>query len=158
MKGISLSRYIAFNNTRGAQAMLKEYGIPKARGYEDLVQKLNFILKKYRTDGLYAMANIHPDRELIIEAYKQEKGSNACGESHSSCNGDKDCGCGCKSNFDGASKVTPQAEPKRDVATSSTINPEPRHIPDYGTRQFVTNVLPYMALGVGVVILTKAIS
>ncbi len=107
---LSLSRYIAENNTQGAIEILNAYGVTAYANdtIPQLEQKLKWVFANHREEAIYDFAKKHPDFDLIATYLKQSGStsksfSNACGcsgfQGTSNCDG---CGgkCGGKSSFD----------------------------------------------------------
>ncbi len=100
MEKISIQEYIAYNNRPMAQKMLVKYGLKTAKNPMDMERKLVSLTRDYKEEFLKELANIHPDKELILKyADRKEEKSNFCG--CSGFDGEKTCSfCGC-SGFDG---------------------------------------------------------
>lgn len=126
MKKISLERYFATNAPEQARYLLGLYGVNvESRTIEELVQKLSQLKNENPEAVLQDMANLHPDKPLILrveeikkEMNQPEQKSGACGCGSSfgggSWNADGDngggCKCGCggkcgKSSFSGDAVV-----------------------------------------------------
>lgn len=100
MEKISIQEYIAYNNRPMAQKMLVKYGLKSAKNPMEMERKLISLTRDYKEEFLKELANIHPDKDLILKyADKVEEKSNFCG--CSGFDGEKTCSfCGC-SSFDG---------------------------------------------------------
>lgn len=106
MSKIGLTDYIAYNQTDAAQSLLKKYGLKAASNYPQLIAGLNYIIKYGKEEGLTEVANIHPDKNLILTLFSEEKKSGTDGtmeeKTHSICPcmaaDGSGCGgsCGCK--------------------------------------------------------------
>lgn len=82
---ISIQEVIAYNNTPKAKALVIRYGYNPPRNYDELVETLFQFVRDYREEALAELANIHPDKNLILRyTQKQEDKSNSDG------------GCNCK--------------------------------------------------------------
>ena len=87
MRKISLPKYVAWNNPRKAQQILKKYRVPKAKNHRDLKRKLHYVIVRYKDQALADVMSIHPDRELFsysgflnsAQADNNETKSGACG-------------------------------------------------------------------------------
>jgi hypothetical protein len=80
--------YLALENPSGVASILSEYGIKPARNIKQLSKQLTQCVNKHGEDCLYKTTLIHPDRELMLDAFKveiekekpkKEEVSNACG-------------------------------------------------------------------------------
>ena len=120
MEKISIQEYIAYNNRPMAQKMLVKYGLKSAKSPMEMERKLISLTKDYKEEALRELANIHPDKELILKYADREKEEKKCG--FCGCSGfdgdDSSSFCGC-SGFDGQNKkettnksleVTPPAQ------------------------------------------------
>lgn len=89
---ISVYQYIAWNNPKAANALLKYYGIKPATHPDVIAAKLRTIAQDHREKGLMDIAKIHPDKELF------EFKANADGQTalFNAADGGG-CGCGCNS-------------------------------------------------------------
>jgi hypothetical protein len=122
---INSIRYIYENKQPELRRLIVKYGLPPAKNIKDLWTKTNYLVAKFKDEFLKDLAEIHPDRELIIwseslkntntnatetsnivsktENVKSEVFSGACGcsgfdgEDSSNCNGNSNCGCNCGS-------------------------------------------------------------
>lgn len=105
MEKISIQEYIAYNNRPMAQKMLVKYGLKSAKSPMEMERKLISLTKDYREEALRELANIHPDKELILkyaDRGTEEKKCGFCG--CSGFDGDNSSSfCGC-SGFDGQNK------------------------------------------------------
>lgn len=80
--------YLALENPSGVASILSEYGIKPARNIKQLSKQLTQCVNRHGEDCLYKTTLIHPDRELMLDAFKveiekekpkKEEVSNACG-------------------------------------------------------------------------------
>ena len=105
MEKISIQEYIAYNNRPMAQKMLVKYGLKSAKSPMEMERKLISLTKDYREEALRELANIHPDKELILkyaDRGTEEKKCGFCG--CSGFDGDNSSSfCGC-SGFDGENR------------------------------------------------------
>ena len=82
---ITIYEYIANKVPNDAYTLLSKYGnYTKPKNEEELVSQLKQFVRENNSMGLMALANIHPDKELIIQANEEdnkekEKYSNANG-------------------------------------------------------------------------------
>jgi len=117
MNKIPICHYVAYNNPEGAKKILEVWGVPvKGTNKKGLAQSLQGLLKQEGEPVLMDLANLHPDKDLImqVEAIKAEKNqpSTPAIENVSGCNGDTACAkcaenkssaCGCgMSSFGGS--------------------------------------------------------
>ena len=72
----SLASTVALRNTDKAFQLANSYGL-EPESHQELIYCLNRIISEQRDKGLNQIANIHPDRELILSTVN--KSSNACG-------------------------------------------------------------------------------
>jgi len=91
MKKIPLHVYVARNNPRGASEVITSFGHRKPENSRELLRGLRYVLMAQGEEGYKAIANVHPDRKLIIDVHeleveevkpKEEVKSNTCGCSH----------------------------------------------------------------------------
>lgn len=80
--------YLALENPNGVASILSEYGIKPSKNVHQLVKQLTHCVNRNGEDCLYKTTLIHPDRELLLDAFKAEiekekpkekEVSNACG-------------------------------------------------------------------------------
>jgi hypothetical protein len=119
---IDTIRYVYENRQPELRRLVVKYGLPPAKNAKDLWRKVNYLVAKFKGEVLKDIADIHPDKDLIIwnESTKvssdnvpksiseldlntilpieKEKKSGACGcagadGEYSECGGG--CGCGC---------------------------------------------------------------
>ena len=88
IRNIPLEHIVAYDNTKAAMALTKEFGIPKPRNHKELTQQLKKIIASGES-GLAEVANLHPDKDLILAIFAQNNQ-----EYESGYDGDG-CGCGC---------------------------------------------------------------
>lgn len=65
---ISIEKYIAQNNTVGAQSLLAKYGMGVGKSWDDLHAKLRNILATYKDQAAQDMAAIDTPYKRLIEA------------------------------------------------------------------------------------------
>ncbi len=73
MENISIQELVAVNNTPKAKALIVKYGYEPAKNYDDLLYKLFVFTKEHKEDALKELANIHPDKELILNYFSNEE-------------------------------------------------------------------------------------
>lgn len=84
-KRITIYDYIASSVPNDAYVMMSKYGtISKAKDEKELVEQLKEFVRKNGSMGLMALAQIHPDKELIEQLIaenrvEESKYSNASG-------------------------------------------------------------------------------
>lgn len=80
--------YLALENPQGVASILSEYGIKPSRNVHQLSKQLTQCVNRHGEECLYKTTLIHPDRELLLDAFKveiekekpkKEDSSNACG-------------------------------------------------------------------------------
>lgn len=80
--------YLALENPDGVASLLVDYGIKPSRNVKQLSRQLTHCVNKHGEECLYKTTLIHPDRELMLDAFKveiekekpkKEEVSNACG-------------------------------------------------------------------------------
>jgi hypothetical protein len=105
MEKISIQEYIAYNNRPMAQKMLVKYGLKSAKSPMEMERKLISLTKDYKEEALRELANIHPDKELILKYADRDTEEKKCGFCGcSGFDGDNSSSfCGC-SGFDGENK------------------------------------------------------
>jgi hypothetical protein len=82
---IALPTIIAYNSTEQAQRLITtKFGYPRARNVKELELRLAQIIKGF-PDGLKFIAQIHPDRDLILQYISPKmEGGMSDGEFHNS--------------------------------------------------------------------------
>lgn len=65
MEKISLQELVAINNTDAARSLVMKYGYTPAKNTDDLIYKLNRLIKEYREKGLKDLVEIHPHKDLL---------------------------------------------------------------------------------------------
>lgn len=107
---ISFIKYVAYNNTPEARRLIVKFGQMPAKNIQELEARLAYVVKEFKQEALSAIANIHPDKDLILQyaGKSQMTGqhgngeyvySNACGCDSHSCNGKCKCKKDEHSNF-----------------------------------------------------------
>ena len=91
--------YIAINNPYGAMSVLKSYGL-KIRDKRNLGSALRKLVAQEGEPALRRIADLHPDKELIMDVYSNADGSCNCGCQN------KSMGQDLKYNFVGADAST----------------------------------------------------
>ncbi len=154
---INTIHYVFANRQPQVQALISSWGLNPAKTEKGLWLQINDVIRKYPDQALMALANIHPDRDLILstiknvepispsiitpESVKEEIKSNACGcgGKTSGCDGVSSCGCDKKSNADG--EKTKPAEVK--AITPETVKID---IPKSATEQMM-GIMPILMAG-----------
>lgn len=112
MNKIGICHYVAYNAPENAKKILAAWGMPTNNGNkEGLAQSLKALLKQEGEPVLMDLANLHPDKELIMKVEEIKAGNNSKESSSDggscSCNGKcsecKSSYCGCSSGFGGGS-------------------------------------------------------
>jgi hypothetical protein len=123
MEKISIQEYIAYNNRPMAQKMLVKYGLKTAKNPNEMERKLISLTRDYKEEFLKELANIHPDKELILKyADKKEEKSNFCG--CSGFDGEKSNFCGCSGFVGEKSTESKPTEPKSTESKNSVFKNE----------------------------------
>jgi hypothetical protein len=91
--------YIAINNPYGAMSVLKSYGL-KIRDKRNLGSALRKLVAQEGEPALRRIADLHPDKELIMDVYSNADGGCNCGCQN------KSMGQDLKYNFVGADAST----------------------------------------------------
>lgn len=91
--------YIAINNPHGAMSVLKSYGL-KIRDKRNLGSALRKLVAQEGEPALRRIADLHPDKELIMDVYSNADGGCNCGCQN------KSMGQDLKYNFVGADAST----------------------------------------------------
>lgn len=118
MNKIPICHYVAYNNPEGAKRILEVWGMPvKGTNKKGLAQSLQALLKQEGEPVLMDLANLHPDKDLIMKVEEIKAGnvptpaepvapegkSNAGGCSCMACSEKKSGACGCgMSSFGGS--------------------------------------------------------
>jgi hypothetical protein len=92
--------YIAINNPYGAMSVLKSYGL-KIRDKRNLGSALRKLVAQEGEPALRKIADLHPDKELIMDVYSNADGGCNCG-----CQNKSSMGQDLKYNFVGADAST----------------------------------------------------
>ena len=76
MKTITIYEYIATNVPNDASILINQFGgsYRKARDVKELESQLKHFVKTNGSKGLMALANIHPDKELIQQTLEENAG------------------------------------------------------------------------------------
>lgn len=98
---------IAFRNTDKANKFLLLAGYGPSRNPEEIAYKLNDYIAKFGEEALAALAEIHPDRDVILPAEKenipaaQVVNMNMTGDNDNfhNCHGNHQCNCNKHMNF-----------------------------------------------------------
>lgn len=104
LRKFTLAETIAFRNKPEALSFLRSKGY-EPKNMIDVVDLLDYYILQHKDTAIAELAQIHPDREMIIENNIVPKHNNANGDEYNNCAG---CGgkCGSKapafSNVDGA--------------------------------------------------------
>ena len=67
MSEVTLYEYLAFNVPEDCQDVLSRYDVPLAQSVEELTVNLKQYVRVYGQDALEELADIHPDKDLIME-------------------------------------------------------------------------------------------
>jgi len=63
---MNVYEYIADNNPREANYLLSGYGYQKTTSKREISDNLKALVRKHKEDGLKDLADIHPDKDLIL--------------------------------------------------------------------------------------------
>jgi len=63
---MNVYEYIADNNPREANYLLSGYGYKKTTSKKEISENLKALVRKNKEDGLKDLADIHPDKDLIL--------------------------------------------------------------------------------------------
>ena len=63
---MNVYEYVADNNPREANYMLSGYGYKKTQSKREISENLKSLVRKNKKEGLKDLADIHPDKELIL--------------------------------------------------------------------------------------------
>jgi hypothetical protein len=77
MRKITIYDYIASSVPADAYSLLKANGYPKPQNHHDLVAELKDYVRKNKETALIEIANIHPDKELIVETLETNDSSSS---------------------------------------------------------------------------------
>jgi hypothetical protein len=79
---IPLPTIIAYNSTEQAQRLITKFGYPRAVNVKELETRLAQVIKNFGDEGLKEIAQIHPDKKLILtyNAVKMMEGGSGNGE------------------------------------------------------------------------------
>lgn len=108
--------YIAYNNPHGALMLLQSYGL-KIRDTKNLGSALRKLVAQYGERALRQVAELHPDKELIMDVYEHADGGGCnCG-----CGGKISLGKEMRENFYGVDGTT-TAKPSDNAIISHQTN------------------------------------
>ncbi len=99
-RNIPLERIVAYDNSSGALSLLQKYNL-SARTHQDIEAGLKNIITQDRENGFLAVADLHPDKEMILDLFSDEKTSGFCaacnfdGKKDLNCDGPCSCGGKC---------------------------------------------------------------
>ncbi len=100
-RNIPIEKIVAYDNSSGALDLLNQYGL-KARSYDEVQKGLNRIITELGEEGYMQVATLHPDKEMILDLFTEEKKHGFCaacsmdGEKKMGCDGGCSCGGKCK--------------------------------------------------------------
>lgn len=79
---IALPTLIAYNSTEQAQRVITKFGYPRAGNVKELETRIAQVIKNFGDEGLKEIAQIHPDKKLILtyNAVKMMEGGKSNGE------------------------------------------------------------------------------
>lgn len=146
---ITIEHYLATNNPREVEELLKRKGVPPPKNLPDAIGKLNLLMKREGNEIVKELALVNtPYRDLILSTSKEdEKTSSACGCSGFGGNGGEqmyNCsGCPSKSNADAEQQPS---QPKS--------QPQP---PAQETEDKVAKYAPIVAIGLLLVVTTAVL-
>jgi len=95
--------YVAYNNPKGALALLNSYGL-RIRDQRNLGASLRKLVAQEGEPALRKIAELHPDKELLMDVYSNADGGCGCG-----CSGNKSMGKELMNDFLGADAVLSSA-------------------------------------------------
>jgi hypothetical protein len=95
--------YVAYNNPQGALNLLNSYGL-RIRDQRNLGASLRKLVAQEGEPALRKIAELHPDKELLMDVYSNADGGCGCG-----CGGNKSMGKELMSDFLGADAVLSSA-------------------------------------------------
>lgn len=95
--------YVAINNPQGALALLNSYGL-RIRDQRNLGASLRKLVAQEGEPALRKIAELHPDKELLMDVYSNADGGCGCG-----CGGNKSMGKELMNDFLGADAVLSSA-------------------------------------------------
>ena len=72
---IDTIRYVYENKQPELRRLVVKYGLPPAKNSKDLWSKVNYLVAKFKSEMLKDIADIHPDKDLIIWS-ESTKGGN----------------------------------------------------------------------------------
>ena len=64
---ITLYDYLANSVPSECNSVLEQFDIPSTQNEEELVDNLKYFVNTYGQDALDTLAEIHPDKDLIVE-------------------------------------------------------------------------------------------
>ena len=99
MQKVHICHYVAYNSPQNAKKILEAWGVPVKNGNkETLAESLKALLKTQGEPVLMDLANLHPDKELILHVEELKNSAQKESKQGCSCNSEKKSGaCGCSS-------------------------------------------------------------
>lgn len=148
---ITIEEYVAINNPKQADALIRKYGIPPSRSYRDLVAKLRALTKRKKEEAFIELAKIETPYRSLLLSNSEEDNSNACG--CSGADGETKSNCaGCGGNCGGMSAVNGTPEEKQ--MTAKTVSEEVNAINEKSDKEKTkTNYVPIAIAAIGGVVL-----
>lgn len=147
---ITIEHYLATNNPREVEELLKRKGVPPPKNLPDAIGKLNLLMKREGNEIVKELALVStPYRDLILST-QEDKVSSACGCSGFGGNGGEqlyNCSGGC----DKCSKSNADAEQQPSQPQSQ---PQP---PAQETEDKVAKYAPIVAIGLLLVVTTAVL-
>lgn len=70
---MNVYEYIASNNPREANYLLSGYGYKKTLSKKEISENLKAFVRKNKAEGLKELADIHPDKDLILSSLAEDK-------------------------------------------------------------------------------------
>ncbi len=164
---INTIHYVFANRQPQVKALITSWGLKPAKTEKGLWLQINDVIRKYPDQALMALANIHPDRDLILSTIKnvepinpaiiipevvkavvkEETKSNACGcmaGRTSGCDGSSTCNCDKKSN------ATGDDTKKAESVAAKVITPETANVIIPPTND-MANMMPIFVVGMVVI-------
>lgn len=108
---ITLSDYIAAKNPQGAVVLLKRHGYRQPNNVREVGRGLANLISVKGPDALSEIAEIHPDKDLILAMLaKDQSSSNACGCGCAASGASNASGCSCEKNSNAAAETVKEGQ------------------------------------------------
>lgn len=84
-------KYVFETKQPELRRLVVKYGLQPAKNSKDLLDKVSYLMLKFKEEFLKDLATIHPDRELILWSVDSDKKSESNSEARGGCSSVFDC-------------------------------------------------------------------